>query len=90
VTLIVRASKASCEARLDGSDYPLTGPTLPAGGTLSFTQTAARSIALVQKQNGRVIARSTLTVSEDGKTLTESVLASDGITKQTTKVYDRQ
>jgi hypothetical protein len=90
VTLIVEATNATCDARIDGGDYPLKGPTMPAGGTLSFRQTAARSIAQVQKQNGRVIARSTLTVSKDGKTLTELVLASDGHSTQSTKVYDRQ
>jgi hypothetical protein len=90
VTLIVQATKATCEARIDGGDYPLKGPTMAAGATLSFTQTAVRSIAQVQKQNGRVIARSTLTVSTDGTTLTESVLAADGNSTQATKVYDRQ
>jgi len=90
VTLIIHATNATCEANLDGSDYPLTGPTMPAGATLSLTQTAARFLTLLQKQDGRVVARSAMTVSADGKTLTESVFESDGTTPRMTKVYDRQ
>lgn len=90
VTLIVRATNARCEARLDGKDYPLTGPTMPAGATVSLAQTAPRELLLIQKQNGRVIYKSTSTVSMDGQTLTESVLEIEGTAKKATKVYERQ
>ncbi len=89
ILLIIHATNATCEANLDGSDYPLKGPTMPAGATLSLTQTAPRSISLVQKQNGRMVAGSVMTVSADGKTLIESVFANDW-TPRMTKVYERQ
>ncbi len=63
---------------------------MPAGATVSLAHSGPRSILLVQKQSGRVIYRSTLTVSADGKTLTESVSDIDGAAKKITKVYDRE
>jgi len=88
--LTLRTANATCEAALDGKDYPLTGPTMPAGATLSLTQTGPRSILLLQKQDGRVIYKSTSAVAADGRTLTETILdVASGRTKAT-KVYDRE
>ena len=88
--LILRTATATCEARLDGRDYPLIGPTMPAGATVSFRQTGPRSVLLSQKQSGRLVYKSTLTVSPDGGTLTEIVLATDTGRTKATKVYERE
>jgi hypothetical protein len=88
--LTLRATNATCEAQLDGKDYRLTGPTMPAGATLSLTQTGPRSILLLQKQSGRLVSQNTLTVSPDGRTLTETVRGTDAARTRATKVYERQ
>ena len=88
--LTLRTSSSSSDARIDGKDYPLTGPQMPAGATLSFTQTGQRSIVLAQKQNGRLISKSTFSVSSDGKVLTETVVNTDTGKTRATKVYERQ
>lgn len=88
--LTLRTTNATCDAQLDGKDYRLTGTTMPAGATLSFTQTGPRSILLLQKQSGRLVSQSTLTVSADDRTLTETVLGADAGRTRATKVYERQ
>jgi len=89
LTLLLPAIQGRCEAKLDGRDYPLTGPTMPAGAMLSLTTTGPRSIRMIQKQGPQTIATSTFSVSSDGKTLTESVLGrANSLTMK--KIYDRQ
>jgi hypothetical protein len=88
--LTLRTATASCEAQLDGRDYPLIGPTMPAGATVAFRQTGPRAILLLQKQSGRLIYKSTLMVSPDGRTLTETILATDTGRTKATKVYERE
>jgi hypothetical protein len=88
--LTLRTATASCEAQLDGRDYPLVGPTMPAGATMAFSQTGPRAVLLLQKQSGRLIYKSTLTVSPDGRTLTETILATDTGRTKATKVYERE
>ena len=72
---------ATCNAKFDGNEYPLVGPSIPAGVTLALTQTGPRSFDMTQKQNGKPISErpTSYTVSVDGKTLTAGRL-----------VYDRQ
>lgn len=60
----------SCSAKLDGKDYPCTGPMLPAGYTAALTN-AARSLDLTVKKDGKPFFKATYTVSADGKTMTE-------------------
>jgi hypothetical protein len=88
--LTLRTATASREAQLDGKDYPLIGPTMPAGATAAFSQTGPRAVLLLQKQSGRLIYKSTLTVSPDARTLTETVLATDTGRTKATKVYERE
>jgi hypothetical protein len=82
--------QATCDARFDGKDYPLTGgPSVPAGLTFAIQKTGPRSIEMTQKQNGKALYKSTFTVSADGKTLTETGGAA-GVSEKYTAVYDRQ
>jgi hypothetical protein len=79
----------TCESKLDGKDYPCTGPTLAPGWTVAFGSAGARSLDLTIKQNGKIFYKVAYTVSADGKTLTES----GGATASNEKikvVYDRQ
>jgi hypothetical protein len=79
----------SCDSKLDGKDYPCTGPTLPRGWTLAMTKAGPRSLDLVVKKDGKPFYKVTYTVGADGKSMTES----GGATATTEKikvVWDRQ
>jgi hypothetical protein len=79
----------TCETKLDGKDYPCTGPTLAPGWTVALTGSGPRGLDMTIKQNGKILYKVGYTVSSDGKTLTES----GGATATNEKmkvVYDRQ
>jgi hypothetical protein len=65
--------RMTCEAKMDGRDYPCKGEGAPAGTTVSFKQTASNSFRLVQKQNGQTVATADNTVSQDGNSMTGSM-----------------
>jgi hypothetical protein len=79
----------TCDAKLDGKDYPCTGPTLSPGWTLALTRSGASALDMTVKMNGKPLYKMAYTASRDGKTLTES----GGATATNEKikiVYDRQ
>jgi hypothetical protein len=83
------ANGLTCDARLDGKDYPCTGPTLPPGWTVAMSKAGARSLDLMVKKDGKAFFKVTYTVAADGKSLTESGGAT--ATNEKIKVaYDRQ
>jgi hypothetical protein len=61
----------SCDAKLDGKDYPCTGPLLPAGFTVAMKH-AARSLDMTVKKDGKTFFTATYTVAADGKSMTET------------------
>jgi len=85
----VPAYKMTAEVKFDGKDYPASGPTLPAGFTMGLRRIDARSFEMVQKVGGKVVYRDTITVSADGKTLTDVGMA-EGTQEKIKAVYDRQ
>jgi hypothetical protein len=83
------ANALACDAKLDGKDYPCSGPTLPPGWAIAMTQGGARSLNLMVKKDGKPFYRATYTVAPDGRSLTET----GGATATGEKikiVYDRQ
>lgn len=60
----------SCDAKLDGKDYPCAGPMLPPGFTVAMTN-AARSLDITVKKDGKPFFKGVYTVSADGKSMTE-------------------
>jgi hypothetical protein len=83
------ANGLTCDARLDGRDYPCSGPTLAPGWAVTMAKAGARSLDLVVKKDGKPFFKMTYTVDVDGKTLTET----GGATATDEKikiVYDRQ
>lgn len=80
---------ATLNAKFDGKDYAVTGPTMPAGSTVALKRTGPRSFDEVEKINGKVLYTGTVTVSADGKTLTE-VSRPVGTNEKTKAVHDRQ
>jgi hypothetical protein len=81
--------KGKCPVKFDGSDYPATGPTVPAGLTLAVTKTGDKSFEMTEKIKGKPIFKATYAISEDGKTLTENGSAV-AVNEPTKAVYDRQ
>jgi hypothetical protein len=79
----------ACDSKLDGKDYPCTGPTLPPGWTVAMNKAEARSLDLLVKKDGKPFFKVTYTVAADGKSMTET----GGATATNEKikiVYDRQ
>jgi hypothetical protein len=77
----------TCDAKLDGKDYPCTGPMLPPGFTVAI-KNPGRSLDLDVKKDGKTFFTATYTVSADGKTMTEVGKPATG--GETMKiVYDR-
>ena len=60
-----------CDAKLDGKDYPCTGPMLPPGFTVAM-KNAARSLDFTVKKDGKPFFKATYTVAADGKSMTET------------------
>lgn len=83
------AMNLSCEGKLDGQDYPCTGPTLPPGWTVAMTKAGDRSLDLLVKKDGKELYQGRYTVDEAGQCLTESAGAT-ATGEKITIVYDRQ
>jgi hypothetical protein len=79
----------TCDNKLDGKDYPCTGPTLSEGWTVALASSGLRSLNMTVKQNGKELYKVVYTVSADGKTLTETGTAS-ATSEKVKVVYDRQ
>jgi hypothetical protein len=60
----------TCDAQLDGKDYPCTGPMLPPGFTVAM-KNAGHALDLTVKKDGKPFFTASYTVSADGKTMTE-------------------
>ncbi|HET8549446.1 MAG TPA: hypothetical protein VFL57_15645, partial [Bryobacteraceae bacterium] len=78
-----------CDAKFDGKDYPATGPVWPSGWTCVIAKSGAGGLNLTWKKDGKDMYRSTMAISADGKTLTESGSAA-GVKEKFTVVYDKQ
>lgn len=79
----------SCAAKLDGKDYPCSGPTMGPGWTVAVADQGASGLDMTVKNAGKPLFKVTYTVSADGKTLTEIGTAT-ATSEKTRVVYDRQ
>src|SRR5712692_767895 len=61
------ANGLTCDGKLDGKDYPCTGPTLPPGWTVAMSKAGARSLDLTVKKDGKPFFKMTYTAAADGK-----------------------
>ena len=76
--------------RLDGKDYQLQG--IDAFVTYAYNQVSPGVYETIVKMGGRVAAKSTVTVSPDGKTMTTTTngVDSGGRAVTTITVYEKQ
>jgi hypothetical protein len=89
LTLTFVEEKGTCSAKLDGKDYPATGPIWPSGWTCMIAKNGATALDVTWKREGKVMFKDTFSPSADGKTLTD-VSAVPTTTEKVTAVYDRQ
>lgn len=75
--------------KLDGRDYPLQG--IEEFMTYAYTPAGDGTYEVTVKVDGRAVARSTITVSPDGKTMTTTTAGrnSSGGAVTTTTVYEK-
>ncbi len=62
----------TCDSKLDGKDYPCTGPMMPAGFTVALKNAPPRSLDIVVKKDGKPYFKATYTVSANGKSMVET------------------
>jgi hypothetical protein len=86
----VPAWKWSLQIKFDGKDYPVIGPTVPAGMAASAKLIGPTVIELVNKTGVKVFATERLEVSGDGKTLTDAQAFVGSKDKPTVWVFDRK
>lgn len=89
IAWILPEIKAKLDLTFDGKDVAPVGPTVPDGLTISATKISSHSFSFVEKMNGKPLFKGTLTVSYDGKTLTNVSSAMQEQNKRTA-VYDKE
>jgi hypothetical protein len=82
--------KASAEGRMDGSDNPLTGPSVPPGSTISFKALAPTQYRYVMKINGKTDNMGEQTIAADGRSFTDVNWVPGRENEKTTAVYVKQ
>jgi hypothetical protein len=78
------------QGRIDGKDYQLQG--IDAFVTYAYSQVSPGVYETIVKMGGRVAAKSTVTLSDDGKTMTTTTkgVDSSGRAVTTITVYERR
>jgi hypothetical protein len=89
ITLKNPEYQASCDAKFDGTDYPVTGPTVAEAFTLSFTRAGPNTFTMQSKLKGKHLSTEKYTVSADRKTLT-LVSTPVAVDEPQTWVFDKQ
>jgi len=77
----------TCDGKLDGKDYPCTGPMVPPGFTVAM-KGSGRTLDFTVKKDGKPFFSASATVAADGKSMTETVTPAAGGDKYKI-VYDR-
>lgn len=89
ITMNIPAQNATCKAKFDGKDYPVSGPQMPPNFTMAVKKAGPRSLDMTMKTNGKPVFTSTYTVSADGKSLTE-IGSAVGVGEKYKAVFDKQ
>jgi hypothetical protein len=82
--------KASAEGRADGSDHPLTGPTMPPDMTISFKMLSPTKIKYVMKIHGKTDNLGEQTLAADGRSFSDVNWNPGKENEKTTGVYVKQ
>lgn len=82
--------KSVSDAKLDGTPAQLKGPTAPAGLMISNKPDGVNKVLTVTTLNGKELGRDVMTLSADGKTITDVSWTPGKESEKQTYVYDRQ
>lgn len=89
ITMKYPEFQMACTGSFDGKDYPVTGAGGAMKQTFAFEKSAANSIKITTKVDGKPFYVDVLTLSTDGKTLTDN--GNPVAVKEPVKaVYERQ
>ena len=62
----------ACDSKLDGKDYPCSGPMMAPGFTIAMQNAPPRSLNITVKKDGKPFFKATYTVAADGKSMAET------------------
>jgi hypothetical protein len=82
--------KEVIDAKLDGSDGTVTGPTVPPGSAVSYKAESPTKMHFTFKINGKVIVERTYTLSADGKSYTAEEWVPGKMSEKATLIYEKQ
>lgn len=82
--------KASAEGRLDGTDHPLTGGTMPPGATVSWQAVSPTKIKYVLKVDGKPNSIGEQTLAADGRSFSDISWDPGKENEKVTVVYVKQ
>lgn len=89
VVLTISAIKANCQAKWDGKDYPVSGPTVGDGLVLAVTKTGPKGFKLVEKRKTKALEIIHYRLAADGKSMTAKGTNGEG-TEPFSEVWDKQ
>lgn len=82
--------KVSVDCSADDKDYPLTGPTVPPGATISFRRVSPTKVRYAIKINGKADMIGVQTIAADGASFTDTSWNANRESEKTTAVYVKQ
>jgi hypothetical protein len=82
--------KNKSDAKLDGTPAPITGATAPAGLMVSNKSDGPNKVLSIVTLNGKELGRDVMTLSADGKTITDVSWTPGKESEKQTYIYDRQ
>jgi hypothetical protein len=82
--------KSVSDAKLDGTPAAIKGPTAPAGLMVSNKTDGPDKVLTIVTLNGKELGRDVMTLSADGKTITDVAWTPGKESEKQTYVYERQ
>lgn len=90
IKMTVPQYKATTEGKMDGSDLPLTGPTIAPGNSTAIKLAGPNKLQYTDKYQGKVLDEGTMTLSADGKTVMGEEWIPGKMNEKSTYVWERQ
>jgi hypothetical protein len=82
--------QASAEGRADGTDHPLSGPTMPPGMTIAWELVNPTTLKYTMKLNGKPDNYGVQAIAPDGRSFTDTNWNAGRENEKTTAVYLKQ
>ena len=82
--------KETIDAKLDGSDGKIVGPTIPVGATIAYKSEGPNKLAYTVKFNGKTLVEGTYTLAADAKTITETNWIPGHESEKATVIWEKQ